>query len=84
MVKKLEIYDRALMEGQYILATNSTIRGIAKTFRISKSTVHKDLTKRLLECDKIMYDKVQKVLQRNKSIKHIRGGLATKIKYLKK
>lgn len=84
MIRELEIFDRVLMESKYVLETKSTIRETAKTFRISKSTAHKDLTERLLECDKIMYDKVQEVLQSNKSVRHIRGGQATKIKHLKK
>lgn len=84
MIKKLEIYDRALMEGRYIIDNDATIRQTAKAFCISKSTVHKDLTDKLLECNKTMYYKVQAVLQDNKAIRHIRGGEATKRKHLKK
>ena len=57
------------------------MRATAKVFKISKSTVHKDVTERLLHINRSLYNQVNKVLQKNKSERHIRGGLATRRKY---
>lgn len=78
MIKR--IYNMAFE----ILDTRSTIREIGKRFGVSKSTVHKDLTDRLEEIDKDLYLQVRKLLDYNKSIRHIRGGLSTKRKYSNK
>ncbi|MBR4282370.1 MAG: sporulation transcriptional regulator SpoIIID, partial [Clostridia bacterium] len=59
------------------------VRATAKVFNISKSTVHKDVSKRLLRVDPILYDEVKTVLEINKAERHIRGGAATKRKYCK-
>lgn len=73
--------DRAVILGQYIVDTGATVRATAKVFKISKSTVHKDVTERLYNINKGLYDRVDAVLQKNKSERHIRGGLATRKKY---
>lgn len=76
------IINRVINEGKYIINTNSTIREIASIFNVSKSTVHKDLSKLLLEIDINMYKEVQKILKKHIEIRHINGGEATKQKYL--
>ncbi len=73
--------DRAVVLGEYIIDTGATVRATAKVFRISKSTVHKDVTERLLHINREMYKQVKEVLEKNKSERHIRGGLATRRKY---
>ena len=77
-----DIEQRIIDEANYIVDTGDTVRGAAKVFHFSKSTVHKDVTERLLKLDKVLYEKVKKVLNKNLSERHIRGGLATKRKYL--
>ena len=69
---------------EYVWAEKATVRKTASVFGISKSTVHKDLTVRLKEIDSELYKKVYDVLQQNKQQRHIRGGNATKLKYMKK
>ena len=66
----------------FILETHSTIRATAKHFGVSKSTVHKDLTERLPQIDHHLADEVRDILDINKSERHIRGGMATRQKYL--
>lgn len=61
----------------------ATVRRAAAVFGISKSTVHIDVTKRLYDIDRILYDQVKAVLEINKAQRHIRGGNATKEKYSK-
>lgn len=73
--------DRAEVLGEYIIDTGATVRAAAKVFRISKSTVHKDVTERLYNTNRELYKRVDAVLQKNKSERHIRGGLATRKKY---
>lgn len=73
--------DRAEVLAEYIIDTGDTVRATAKVFRISKSTVHKDVTERLFNINRELYYKVDTVLQKNKSERHIRGGLATRKKY---
>ena len=73
--------DRAEILGKYIIDTGATVRATAKIFKISKSTVHKDVTERLLHINRELYKQVNAVLQKNKSERHIRGGLATRRKY---
>ena len=73
--------ERAIALGEYVAETGATVRSAAKQFGISKSTVHKDLTKRLKKQNRALYDSVQQVLQRNKEERHLRGGLATRQKY---
>lgn len=76
--------DRATQLGRYIIETGATVRATAVVFKISKSTVHKDVTERLKKGDPILYKQVKKVLEKNKNERHIRGGLATKEKYKNK
>lgn len=73
--------DRAILLGEYIIETGATVRATAKVFKISKSTVHKDVTERLFNINRKLYGQVKEVLDRNKSERHIRGGLATRRKY---
>ena len=74
--------SRPIILGEYIIDTGATVRAAAKVFKISKSTVHKDVTKRLKYEEPALYQRVKEVLDKNKSERHIRGGLATKEKYL--
>lgn len=76
------IEERVLEIGEYIVASNATVRQAAKQFGVSKSTVHKDLADRLIEINPTLAREARKVLDVNKSERHIRGGLATKEKYL--
>lgn len=78
------IIKRVLEESNYIINTNDTVRDIAKVFGVSKSTVHKDLKERLLEIDVDLYRKVSSILKYHLDIRHIRGGNATKEKFLSK
>ena len=80
---KYEINKRTILLAQYIIRTKSTIRYTAHVFNLSKSTVHNDVSKRLKYIDKELYFKVKLVLDNNFNEKHIRGGMATKKKYLK-
>lgn len=75
------IRERTLQIGQYILETHDTVRDIAKRFGVSKSTVHKDLTERLPVINPELFDQVKDILDYHKSIRHLRGGEATKKKY---
>ena len=76
--------DKRCVEiGEYIRDTGSTVRRAAAVFGISKSTVHIDVTKRLYDADRIIYNDVKAVLEKNKAQRHIRGGNATKEKYSK-
>lgn len=77
------IINRVLSEATYILKTQKTIREIATIFKVSKSTVHKDLHERLLDIDKKIYIEVDKILKYHIDIRHLRGGESTKKKYLK-
>ena len=78
------IDDRVCELAVYIIETGATVRTAAKKFGISKSTVHKDLSQRLPQCNMLLYKQVRCVLDKNKAQRHIRGGLATKMKYQKK
>lgn len=78
-----EVGGRAMVLGEYIVESGATVRATAKVFKISKSTVHKDVTERLRHEDPVLYKEVKKVLEKNKQDRHIRGGLATREKYKK-
>ena len=69
-------------EALYIIDTEKTIREIATIFKVSKSTVHKDLHERLIKIDQNLFKKVKKILEYHTNIRHIRGGQSTKNKYL--
>ena len=75
------IEDRACELAVYMIETGATVRAAAKRFGISKSTVHKDLSQRLPQCNRRLYQQVRQVLETNKAQRHIRGGLATQKKY---
>ncbi len=77
------IEERVLELAHYILENNSTVRKAAKKYNISKSTVHKDITERLEDINPGLAHRVHAVLDKNKAERHIRGGLATKEKYLR-
>ncbi len=76
------IEERAMEIANYIIDEKATVRQTAKKFGVSKSTVHKDVTERILQIDPSIAHEVRKVLDVNKSERHIRGGLATREKYL--
>ncbi len=76
------IEERAIDIANYIIENNATVRQTAKQYGISKSTVHKDVTERLVQINPSLAKEARKVLDVNKSERHIRGGLATKEKYL--
>lgn len=80
------IYDvdtRAVMLAEYIIENKATVRSAAKHFGISKSTVHMDVSHRLENINYSLFKQVRKILDINKQERHIRGGIATKEKYLK-
>ncbi len=77
------IIDRIIKEAEYIIKTGATVRATAKVFCFSKSTVHKDVAERLYFIDVGLFKKVKKVLKINLDERHIRGGEATRQKYLK-
>ncbi|MEF9945272.1 MAG: sporulation transcriptional regulator SpoIIID [Lachnospiraceae bacterium] len=76
------IEERAVEIAYYIIENQATVRQSAKQFGVSKSTIHKDVTERLLQINPALAYEARKVLDLNKSERHIRGGLATKEKYL--
>ena len=78
---KEPIEKRACELAVYIIETGATVRAAAGHFGISKSTVHKDLQTRLPRSDPALYTQVPLVLEKNKSERHIRGGMATRRKY---
>lgn len=78
------IEQRACDLAVYIIENGSTVRAAAKAFGVSKSTVHKDLSERLPHCNRALYQQVKAVLEWNKAERHIRGGMATKQKYMKR
>ena len=75
------IEERACELAVYIIETGATVRTTAQHFGISKSTVHKDLSQRLPQCNRLLYQQVRQILDINKAQRHIRGGLATQRKY---
>ena len=76
------IDERACDLAVYIIETGATVRTAAQKFGISKSTVHKDISERLPQCNALLYRQVRCVLDQNKAQRHIRGGIATRNKYL--
>ncbi len=78
------IEQRALGLAEHICRTSCTVRDAAKVFSVSKSTVHKDVTERLRLIDPELFARVGEVLAENLKERHLRGGMATKEKYLKK
>lgn len=78
---KTQPNHRAEILGQYIIENKATVRAAALKFGISKSTVHKDVSERLPKINPSLYAQVKSILEINKQERHIRGGMATKIKY---
>ena len=76
------IEERAVSIANYIIDSNATVRQTAKAFGVSKSTVHKDVTDRLMQINPALAKQARQVLDVNNSERHIRGGLATKEKYM--
>ena len=81
---KRELEERACELAVYMIETGATVRATARHFGISKSTVHKALTEQLRLCSYPLYTQVRQVLDKNKQEWHIRGGMATRQKYLRK
>ena len=84
MIEKKEIEERSINLAHYIIESKDTVRGAARKFGISKSTVHKDVTERLEKINPMLAKEVREILDENKAERHIRGGRATKMKYMKK
>ena len=80
-MRGISIEERAVCLAQYIIDSKDTVRGAAKKFGISKSTVHKDVSERLLKINPALAREVRSILDENKAERHIRGGMATKLKY---
>ncbi len=76
--------ERCEAIAEYVIETGATVRAAAQKFEISKSTVHKDLSYRLRYYNKILYNEVKEILEHNKAERHLRGGEATRRKYLQK
>jgi len=76
------IRERAIKIGEHILETKDTIRKTAEKFGVNRSTVYRDITERLPRINKELADQVQKVIEYNKTVRHIRGGEATRKKYI--
>lgn len=77
------VNERVLSEARYIIETEKTVRELASIFKVSKSTVHKDLHERLFNIDKKLFIDVDKILKYHTDIRHIRGGESTRKKYLR-
>lgn len=85
-MKELFVYtieERCVILANYLVANKSTVRAVAKEFGISKSTVHKDVTQVLKNVDFNLYNRVKEILEINKSERHIRGGEATRSRYIR-
>ena len=78
---KSNMEERAERLAQYIIENRTTVRAAAQKFGISKSTVHKDISERLPQFNRVLYQQVKEVLEVNKAQRHIRGGIATRKKY---
>lgn len=81
--KSNTVYERCEILGNYLVENQSTVRETAIRFGISKSTVHKDVTDRLKQVNRNLYLSVRELLDKNKSERHLRGGEATKNRYLR-
>lgn len=81
-IQTSSIKERCIILAEYLIQHEATVRAVAAEFGISKSTVHKDVTQILKKTDSVLYLKVKKVLEKNKSERHLRGGEATRKKYI--
>ena len=79
---RFDFYERSSILGQYIIENGATVRDTAAQFGVSKSTVHKDVTEKLRRDNPALYRSVKQVLDTNKAERHLRGGEATRQKYL--
>ena len=77
------IRERCIVFGKYLVEHRATVRSVASEFNISKSTVHKDITHILKRTDTELYKQVKEILEINKKERHLRGGEATRKKYIK-
>ena len=82
-MRGVSIEERAVQLAQYIIDSKDTVRGAAAKFGISKSTVHKDVSERLLKINSALAREVRLILDENKAERHIRGGMATRLKFSK-
>jgi putative DeoR family transcriptional regulator (stage III sporulation protein D) len=80
----VNIEERVVNLAHYIIDTKDTVRGTARKFGVSKSTVHKDVTDRLVKINPSLAYETRKILEENKAERHIRGGEATRLKYIGK
>lgn len=83
-MRNISIEDRAIELAHYIIDSKDTVRGTAAKYGVSKSTVHKDVSERLEKINPVLAHEVREILDENKAERHIRGGMATKLKYSKK
>ncbi len=83
-MRDISIEERACELAHYIIDSKDTVRGAAKKYGVSKSTVHKDVSERLLKINPALASEVREILDENKAERHIRGGMATKLKYSKR
>ena len=83
-MRGISIEERAINIAHYIIDSKDTVRGATKKFGVSKSTVHKDVSERLKKINPALAKEVRIILDENKAERHIRGGLATKLKYSQK
>lgn len=83
-MKNISIEERACKLAHYIIDSKDIVRGAAKKYGVSKSTVHKDVSERLLKINPGLASEVRAILNENKAERHIRGGMATKLKYSQK
>ena len=83
-MRNISIEERACKLAHYIIDSKDTVRGAAKKYGVSKSTVHKDVSERLLKINQGLASEVRAILTENKAERHIRGGMATKLKYSQK
>ncbi|MBO5179981.1 MAG: sporulation transcriptional regulator SpoIIID [Clostridia bacterium] len=81
-MSRIYIEERAIKLAEYIIDNKDTVRGAAKKFGISKSTVHKDVTERLRKINPSLAEQIKMILDENKAERHIRGGEATRKKYM--
>ena len=79
---KPDIAERVRALADYVIETGGTVRAAGARFGVSKSTVHKDLTERLEPLDRTAWQQVEAILAKNKAERHLRGGAATKAKYI--
>ena len=81
---KDEIDQRVLEEAAYMIEHEATVRSTACVFQVSKSTVHKDMAERLSYLDGGLWQRVRHIMEKNMAERHIRGGMATRLKYRKR